>query len=751
MQDDDARLVARFDGWTLRRTPLELFKGDQPVKLQEQPLQILEALLRQPGELVTREALAAHLWPDSVVDFEAGLNTAVRKLRAALADDAEAPKYVETVPRQGHRFIGSIERRDANPVREAPHASSPPGRPEIGTAEAGTAGRRPAWRFAGLAGLGFVAAVAVVIAFVATRPPAVRVAPGAAFRPPVTRLAVLPFENLSPDPANAFFADGMHEELLSALGSRAQTLEVISRTTMMLYRARPTSVRALGRELGATHVLEGSVRREASTVRVSLQLIDAVADRQVWSRSYQRTLVDAMTLQTQLAREVAEQLEIQLPVARNAQLPSPRIPEAYDQWLKGTLAWQEVGGGGATAQEIDRVEAMFTRAIELDDTYGAAYADRARVRIARYASRADGSERNVANARADIALAQKYAGGTPHVLVRAAQLAFLVDHDLGRALGLMEAAAQVGPFDADLLLTSGNFSMFAGRLEESLAAQAQAARLDPGNAMIFRFWVSNLAAAHRPVEAMRVLRDFDSKYPGRLYRGEYVFGFTGATACWWDEVTRLRAGGDPNATLSSEFDLLRYEQRFAELRARLAAASSEFAQHSAFGARVGASQKPVAELVGWERLLAGDLYAAARAGEALAIFVERLPKSARNEWWRRLLGAESALMRGEQARATDEARAATRLVAETSTPPESLHVRLMTARVLAWAGEDDEAIALLETLARGYPGVGPATIARDPFFSTRLSANPRWRALEQALNAELAANRALLTAPPCAQ
>jgi TolA-binding protein len=230
-----------------------------------------------------------------------------------------------------------------------------------------------------------------------------------------------------------------------------------------------------------------------------------------------------------------------------------------------------------------------------------------------------------------------------------------------------------------------------------------------------------------------------------------VFGFTGATACWWDEVARLRAGGDLNATLSSEFDLLRYEQRFPELHARLAAASSEFAQHSAFGARVGASQKPVAELVGWERLLAGDANAATRAGEALEIFVDRLPKSTRSEWWRRLLAGESALMRGEQARATDEARAATRLVAETSTPPESLHVRLMAARVLAWAGNDDEAIALLETLARGYPGVGPATIARDPFFRTRLSANPRWRALEQALNVELAANQALLTTPPCAQ
>ncbi len=746
-----ARLVARFDGWTLCRTPLELFRNDESVKLQEQPLQILEALLREPGELVTRDALVAHLWPDSAVDFEAGLNTAVRKLRAALGDDADAPKYVETVPRQGYRFIGAIERRGAGPETEGAHSSSEPWQAELGTMVPAFPAVRPSWKRAGLTGLGLVAAVALAIVLLVSRRPAVGVAPHADSRSPVNRLAVLPFENLSPDPANAFFADGVHEEVLSALGSRAYNLEVISRTTMMLYRARPTSVRALAHELGATYVLEGTVRRETSTVRVSLQLIDAIADRQVWSRSYQRTLVDAMTLQAELAREVSEQLAIQLPVARNAQLPPPSNPEAYDQWLKGTLAWQQVGGGGATSEEIDRVEAMFARAIELDNTYGAAYADRARVRIARYASRADGSERNIANARADLALAQKYAGGTPHVLVRAAQLAFLVDHDLSRALGLMEAAAQVGPLDADLLLSSGNFSMFARRLPESLAAQARAARLDPGNAMIFRFWVSNLAAAHRPAEAMRVLRDFDSKYPGRLYRGEYTFGFTGSTASWWDEIARLRAGEDPNATLSSEFDLLRYERRFAELRARLAAAAPRFAQHSSFGARVGTSLKPVAELVGWERLLAGDVRAAAREGQTLAVFVESLPKSTGSEWWRRLLSAESALMLGKQGHAVAEARAAMRLVGDTSTFPASLHVRLMAARVLAWAGEANEAIALLESLSRGYPGVGPATIVRDPLFSTRLAASPRWRSLEQALNAELAANQALLTATPRAQ
>ena len=259
------------------------------------------------------------------------------------------------MPRQGYRFIGLIERPVFDVVADAPPLPRSP------------------WRLAGLAVIGLV--VAAAISFVLTRPTGGAVDPDPRARPTIDRLAVLPFENLSPDPANAFFADGMHEEVLSALGSRARKLEVISRTTMLTYRGKPTDVPGLARDLGATHVLEGSVRREASTVRVTLQLVDAIADRQIWSQSYQATLVDAMTLQEQLARAVAEQLAIQLPTARTGQLPPPRNPDAYDQWLKGTLAWQDVGGGGATVSEIDRVEAMFTRALELDDTYGAAYAD----------------------------------------------------------------------------------------------------------------------------------------------------------------------------------------------------------------------------------------------------------------------------------------------------------------------------------------------------------------------------------------
>jgi hypothetical protein len=367
------------------------------------------------------------------------------------------------------------------------------------------------------------------------------------------------------------------------------------------------------------------------------------------------------------------------------------------------------------------------------------------VRIARFVSHADGSEANLAGARADIGLAQKYAGGTPHVLVRAAGLAFLVDRDLPRALGLIEAAEQVGPLDSGLLLTKGNFLMFAGRLDESLAVQAQAARLDPGNAGIYRYWVSNLAAAHRPGEMVRVLADFDSRFPGRLYRGEYLFQFTGSTSRWWDEVTRLRGGADPNVTLSAEFDLLRYEQRYPDLRALLAAAGSpEFGQHNAARSRVGASLKPVAELRGWERMLARDATGAAREGRLLAAF-RRAPAECRLE---RVVAAPPARReRGHARRRRGRPRAHPsraafdrrhRAFPESNPRP---HDGGEGARVGGRAGR--RAGAARDALAR-VPGRRSRDDRARPLLLDTLASNPRWRSLEQALNAELAANQPLL-------
>ena len=319
---------------------------------------------------------------------------------------------------------------------------------------------------------------------------------------------------------------------------------------MMAYRGKPADVRGLARDLGATHVLEGSVRREAKAVRVTLQLVDAVADRQIWSRSYQATLVDAMTLQEQLAREVAEQLAVQLPTARAGHLPPPRLPEAYDEWLKGSLAWQDVGGGGATMSQIARVEAMFTRAIELDETYGAAYADRARVRVARFVSHADGNEANLAGARADIAQAQKYTSGTPYVLVRAAGLAFLVDRNLPvrsassrRPAGgtpRCGSAADQGQLP-DVRRTAGGV---AGRPGAGRSTRPGQRRHPP------LLGAEPRRGAPSPRDVACAGR-FRFAVPGSAVSRRYLFAFTGATGRWWEEIACLRGGGEANATLSA--------------------------------------------------------------------------------------------------------------------------------------------------------------------------------------------------------
>ena len=289
-----SRVAAEFDGWTLARQPLELWRDGQRLRLQDLPLQILELLVSKPQALVTRDELTAHLWPKGVVDFDAGLNTAMRKLRVALGDGADTPKYIETVPRQGYRFIAELSSTEA-PAVELPSLSSRPR-------------RKAGW-------IVFSAFLVACIAFgvwLNLNQPAT---------PKHFRIAVLPFENLTSDPADAFFTDGMHEEILSTLAGRAPDLEVISRTTMMLYRATPKPVRQIAKELGVTHVLEGTVRRDGNKVRVTLQLVDARNDRQLWMESYDRTLADAMTLQTEVATQVTSKLALRL--SANPARPAP--------------------------------------------------------------------------------------------------------------------------------------------------------------------------------------------------------------------------------------------------------------------------------------------------------------------------------------------------------------------------------------------------------------------------------------------
>ncbi len=719
MTEESSRIAASFNGWVLLREPLELMRDGKRSALQELPLQILELLSSRPGQLVTREQLVTHLWPKGVVDFDAGINTAMRKLRAALGDDAAAPRYIETVPRQGYRFLVTSQGEPAPAVAIAPVAA--------------TAKRVWPWALATMC-----VAIAIVWSVIALRGPSDPADPGAENY----RLAVLPFENLSPDPANAFFADGMHEEILSSLANVAD-LEVISRTTMMQYRRSPKAVADITQELRITHLLEGTVRREGSLVRMTLQLIDARDDRHLWSRTFDRKLTDVMTLQSEVAAEVAGQLRRSL--MPNTGLPPSRNPAAYDLWLQGVLAWQDVGGGGAAAREIERVEDLYSRAIALDPTYAAAYADRFRVRMAMFANGNDQGDEVVAAARADLAMAQKLAGDTPHVLVRTAQLVYFMDGDMRKALDLIGDAEKLGPLSPDFLMTKANFLAFGGRLEESLAAHEHAADLDPGNPSIFRFWMSNLFTARRPAEALRVAMRFDEQFPGRIDRGALQFEYTGSTARWRQEMEPQDPAGSPSTLLSSQFELLRYEQRLSELKPLLSSfEANEFRQFSPYRSVISTVVKPVAELNGWERLMAGDRAAAAREGMLVLEYVKQRPQRKWNAWATHLLTAEGALFVGDHARAQAETRAALTAMGEAPDFTVGAYARLMAARVFAWSGSGDEAVDLLVRLTTRHPGIGPAAITRDPLISMPLAEHAGYRQLAQQLEGEIAQNQKLL-------
>lgn len=725
------RTAARFDGWLLLRQPLELFRDGQRQRVQDIPLRLLEMLVSRPGELVTRDELSKGLWPGGVVEFDANLNTALRKLRAVLGDDADAPRFIETVPRRGYRFIGTLEARAVptiSPTASAPEQPIEPASPNTG--------RRKVL----LASLATCAAVigGTTALWLSRGRIGSSTAPGKAGR---YRIAVLPFDNLSPDPANAFFADGIHEEVLSTLASRALDLDVISRATMMTYRSTPHRVSQIVEDLGATHVLEGTVRRAGDHVRVTLRLVDAAQDKPLWAETFDRELGNAMSLQMEIAEKVAGQLAVRL--APSAPLPPSHSPEAHDLWLKGVLAWQNIGG--ATWQEVDRVEAMFTHAIDLDSAYVAAYADRARVRIYKFSRGGDVSEANIASARADIAMAQKLGGRSAHVLMRSANLAMLIDGDVDRALALIAEAERAGPLTADYMMTKAQFLLRApGRLEESIATHERAARLDPANPGIFHFWTMSLFLARRPREALRVARRFDERFPGRTQRGEGLFAYTGATDRWREELA-TRRDADPLSTLSEESDLLRYEGRTRELAQLLdRVRDGAFRPVSFYGDLSGAIRKPVATLAGWLALLQDDRAGAARAGAAALAFAQGIQQTEHNAWWLRLLLSEAALFRGDTSAAIASARATLDLAARWPSPAVKIHLRSMAARIFAWADAKDESVELLEQLSKSFPTLGPAAIVRDPLMAQPLARQARYVTLSQRLEAEIAANQSLL-------
>ena len=301
---------------------------------------------------------------------------------------------------------------------------------------------------------------------------------------------------------------------------------------MMSYRHdTPKPLAEVARELGASHLIEGSVRREANKVRLTLQLIDARTDVHLWSQNYDRTLTDALTLQSDVASEVASQLSLQLVGGPQSALPRTRSPEAYDLYLKARLAGPLLSPGAPVERYRD-VENLWNRAIALDPSFALAYAQRATFRGAMFAFNYDVSEDWVRRIREDVDAGLRLAPHEPIVLAAEAAYWSWTERDLPRALAIFESAEMAGLADPMFLAGKSVLLQQLRRVDEAVALNERLMALDPGNPFIRSFIAGSLSGgARRTAEALQFVNPFDDASL-RYLRARLIFSYTGRTDEW---------------------------------------------------------------------------------------------------------------------------------------------------------------------------------------------------------------------------
>jgi TolB-like protein/DNA-binding winged helix-turn-helix (wHTH) protein/Tfp pilus assembly protein PilF len=368
MESPPPSSVVRFGTYEVSLQSGEVRKGGLRIRVQQQPMKLLEVLLEHPGEVVTREELRSRVWPnESFGDFDQALNIAIGKLRNALGDSAESPRFIETLPKRGYRFIAdvSVVDTDTRSKRQEPVAgdllAAEPGHKiqRVGLAVRQQRRLRPTRRV-----IGALALVLSLLIFFAWRFRSHIPAPTG-----IRSIAVLPLENLSGDASQNYFADGMTDELITDL-AQISALRVISRTSVMVYKGARKPLPQIARELNVDAVVEGTVLRSGEQVRITAQLIEASTDKHLWSQSYEGELRDTLALQNRVASAIADQIRINLTPREQAALKRAKAvnPEAYQSYLKGRYFWNK-----RTADGLKAALAYFNQAIEEDPEYAQAY------------------------------------------------------------------------------------------------------------------------------------------------------------------------------------------------------------------------------------------------------------------------------------------------------------------------------------------------------------------------------------------
>jgi TolB-like protein/DNA-binding winged helix-turn-helix (wHTH) protein/Tfp pilus assembly protein PilF len=356
--------VYQFADFRLDCGSFELLRKGRALRMERKPIELLILLVSHQGELVTRAEIVERLWSSEVfVDTEHGINTAIRKIRYALADDPDNPRFVQTLPSRGYRFICPVLSEEGQPAEaESPAPAATP------VAETGPIDRRvnsrPRFLVTILVSC-LVFALAVIVYLGGRRTRAGQM-PGSGH----VMLAVLPFQNLSGDPSQDYFSDGLTEEVIAQLGALSpDQLGVIARTTSMAYKHTSKSVQQIGNELGVGYVLESSVRRDGNQVRITVQLIRVQDQVHVWARSYDRQISHSIELQEEVATAVAEQIGVKLSPSYKDRANQHHLDaEANEDYLRGRYFWNQF-----TPEGYRKAISYFQQAIERDANFAEAY------------------------------------------------------------------------------------------------------------------------------------------------------------------------------------------------------------------------------------------------------------------------------------------------------------------------------------------------------------------------------------------
>jgi TolB-like protein/DNA-binding winged helix-turn-helix (wHTH) protein/Tfp pilus assembly protein PilF len=539
-QSTNPQRILGFGSFEVDLGSRELRRQGLKISLQDQPFRLLALLLERAGEVVTREELRDKLWPaDTFVDFDHSLNTAVRKLREALGDSAETPRYVETLARRGYRFVAPVsEPGPTAPLARSAGADLAPPSPPLPTR------RRPSTRRVVVI-VAVLASAALVAYWVGGRPRP-RAQPGRRLT-----LAVLPFDNLSGDADQEYLSDGLTEEMITQLGRlEPDRLRVTARSSTWKYKHADRDIDRLRRELGADYVLEGSLRRAGERVRVTAQLIQAVDQTDVWAETYERDLRDVLVLQSEVARAVARAIALTLTPDAQARLASARSvrPESYQDYLRGRYFWNR-----RTAAALKQALGYFQRAIDANPDDARAYSGLADSYSSLGASSIVGAlppRQAMPAAKAAALKALEIDGTLAEAHTSLAMVHLLYDWDPAASEKEFRRALELDPEYTTAHHWYSHCLLVLGRTDESLAESKRALELEPLHLVIGVHLGWHYLYARRydqAIEQFRKTLELDPAFPNAQRYAAWAYLQKGLHQ---EAITSLRAalrqlGRDP--------------------------------------------------------------------------------------------------------------------------------------------------------------------------------------------------------------